>query len=108
MLLTRRLLACLVAALLLTNTVAFAAPERAAYFDASLPIDKRVDDLMSRMTEEEKIGQLNQLSYFTQFMKPEMIEPGLREGKIVSLIFVTDPATIKRFQKIAVEKFRMR
>src|ERR1044072_3221305 len=104
----RRLLACVAAALLLTNIVAFGTRDRTTYFDSSLPIEKRVDDLMSRMTEDEKIGQLNQLFYFTQFMKPEMIEPGLREGKIVSLIFVTDPATIKRFQKIAVEKFRMR
>ena len=70
---TRRLLACVAAALLLTNTVAFATPERATYFDPSLPIDKRVDDLMSRMTEDEKIGQLNQLFYFAQFMKPDMI-----------------------------------
>jgi len=94
--------------LLLTNTVAFATPERATYFDPSLPIDKRVDDLMSRMTEDEKIGQLNQLFYFAQFMKPEMIDPGLRDGKIGSLLFVTDPATINRFQKIAVEQSRLK
>ena len=108
MILTRRLLACVATALLLTNTVAFATPERATYFDPSLPIDKRVDDLMSRMTEDEKIGQLNQLFYFAQFMKPEMIDPGLREGKIGSLLFVTDPATINRFQKIAVEQSRLK
>jgi len=104
----RILLVCLVAALLLPNTVAFASPDRARYFDPSLPIDKRVDDLMSRMTLDEKVGQLNQLFYFTQFMKPEMIEPGIREGKIGSLLFVTDPATINRFQKIAVEQSRLK
>src|SRR5262245_14388003 len=102
------LLACVAAALLLTNTVTFALPERATYSDPSLPIDKRVDDLMSRMTVDEKVGQLNQLFYFTQFMKPEMIEPGLREGKIGSLLFVTDPALINRFQKIAVEQSRLK
>jgi len=63
---------------------------------------------MSRMTEDEKIGQLNQLFYFAQFMKPDMIEPGLREGKIGSLLFVTDPATINRFQKVAVEQSRLK
>src|ERR1044072_8690693 len=108
MILTRRLLACVAAALLLTNTVTFALPERATYFDPSLPIDKRVDDLMSRMTLDEKIGQLNQLFYFPQFMKPDMIESGLREGKIGSLLFVTDPATINRFQKVAVEQSRLK
>ncbi|MEN3326297.1 MAG: beta-glucosidase [Acidobacteriota bacterium] len=108
MILSRRLLACVAAALLLTNTVAFATRDRAIYFDPSLPIEKRVDDLMSRMTEDEKIGQLNQLFFFTRFLKPEMIEPGLREGKIGSLLFVTDPATINRFQKIAVEQSRLK
>ena len=63
---------------------------------------------MSRMTEDEKIGQLNQLFYFAQFMKPDMIEPGLRDGKIGSLLFVTDPATINRFQKVAVEQSRLK
>src|SRR5678809_1278132 len=102
---TRRLLACVAAALLLTNTVAFARP---VYPDPSVPIDKRVDDLMSHMTLDEKIGQLNQLFYFKQFMKPEMMEPGIREGKIGSLLFVTDPATINRFQKVAVEQSRLK
>ena len=108
MILTRRLLACVAAALLLTNTVTFATPDRATYFDRSLPIDKRVDDLISRMTIDEKVGQLNQLFYFKQFMKPEMIEPGLREGKIGSLLFVTDPAIINQFQKVAVEQSRLK
>jgi beta-glucosidase len=108
MILTRRLLACVLAALLLTNTVAFASPAQPNYFDPSLPIEKRVDDLMSRMTVEEKVGQLNQLFYLKQFMKPEMIEPDLREGKIGSLLFVTDPATINRFQKVAVEQSRLK
>jgi beta-glucosidase len=105
----RILLACVVAASLLTNTVTLTrAAVSPAYLNPSLPIDKRVDDLMSRMTLDEKIGQLNQLFYFAQFMKPDMIEPGLREGKIGSLLFVTDPATINRFQKIAVEQSRLK
>ena len=46
------------------------------------------------MTLEEKIGQLNQLFYLSQFMKPEMMEPGIRDGKIGSLLFVTDPSRV--------------
>ncbi|HEX7334305.1 MAG TPA: beta-glucosidase BglX [Pyrinomonadaceae bacterium] len=76
--------------------------------DRSQPLDRRVDALVSQMTIEEKVGQLNQLFYFTQFMKPEMVEPGIREGKIGSLLFVTDPATINRFQKVAVEQSRLK
>src|ERR1700752_3478238 len=112
MILTRRFLACFTTALLLTNTVAFANTVRVnvrpAYFDASLSIDRRVDDLLSRMTVDEKVGQLNQLFFISQFIKPEMMEPGIREGKIGSLLFGTDPATINRFQKVAVEQSRLK
>ena len=70
--------------------------------------DRRVDELLSRMTIEEKVGQLNQLFYFKQFMRPEMMEPDIRSGKIGSLLFVTDPAIINHFQKIAVENSRLK
>ncbi|UWZ85828.1 glycoside hydrolase family 3 C-terminal domain-containing protein [Occallatibacter riparius] len=36
-----------------------AADDKPAYFDRTLPIDARVDDLIKRMTLKEKIGQLN-------------------------------------------------
>ena len=70
--------------------------------------NRRVDELLSQMTIEDKVGQLNQLFYFKQFMRPEMIEPVIREGKVGSLLFVTDPAIINRFQKIAVENSRLK
>jgi len=73
-----------------------------------LSLDRRVDELLSQMTIEEKVGQLNQVFYFKQFMKPEIVEPGIREGKIGSLLFVTDPAIINRFQKVAVENSRLK
>jgi beta-glucosidase len=69
---------------------------------------KRAADLLARMTLEEKIGQLNQIFYFTQLMKPEMMEPDIRAGNIGSLLFVTDPAIINRFQKVAVEQSRLK
>lgn len=69
---------------------------------------KRAAALLAKMTLEEKIGQLNQLFYLSQFMKPEMMEAGIREGKIGALLFVTDPATINRFQKVAVEQSRLK
>src|SRR5262245_48785312 len=98
------------AAWLLIMTVLFGLPVRATkrVSASGKTIDRRVDDLLARMTIEEKVGQLNQLFYFTQFMRPEMMEPGIREGKVGSLLFVTDPAIINRFQKVAVEQSRLK
>ena len=96
-----------IAAYLVIVMASFGLPLTASV-SASASIDGRVDELVSKMTIEEKVGQLNQLFYFTQFMKPEMVEPGIREGKIGSLLFVTDPAVINRFQKVAVEQSRLK
>ncbi len=49
------LLACLLP--VLTQTGAVAGPEL-PYKDLSLPIEKRVDDLVARMTLEEKVSQM--------------------------------------------------
>ncbi len=69
---------------------------------------RRAETLLKQMTLDEKIGQMNQLFYFPQFQKPEMMEAGLRKGEIGSLLFVTDPATINGFQKIAVTESRLK
>lgn len=71
-------------------------------------ISKRAAALVAQMTLEEKVGQLNQLFHISQLMKPETVEPGIREGKVGSLLFVTDPATINRFQRVAVQQSRMK
>jgi beta-glucosidase len=55
----------LAAATLFSSTAALAAgphgiePVQALYLDATQPIDRRVEDLLGRMTLEEKIGQMN-------------------------------------------------
>jgi beta-glucosidase len=76
--------------------------------NAPPPVDRRVDELLSRMTLEEKVGQVHQIFYFKQFMRPEMVEPDIRAGKIGSLLFVTDPVIINRLQKVAVENSRLK
>jgi beta-glucosidase len=81
---------------------------RVSVSQRSQSIDRRVDALLSQMTLEEKVGQVHQLFYFTQFMKPEAIEPDIRAGKVGSLLFLTDPALINRFQKVAVENSRLK
>lgn len=69
---------------------------------------KRAAALLAKMTLEEKIGQLNQLFFLSQLMQPEMMESDIRAGKIGSLLFVTNPAIINRFQKVAVEQSRLK
>jgi beta-glucosidase len=99
-----KIAACLVIVLALFELPVKATMNRASYQS----IDRRVDQLLSQMTLDEKVGQVNQLFYFRQFMQPQMVEPGIREGKIGSLLFVTDPVIINRFQKVAVEQSRLK
>ncbi len=71
-------------------------------------VRQRADALLAKMTLEEKIGQMNQLFFFSQFQKPDSINEQIRKGEIGSLLFVTDPAAINRFQKIAVTESRLK
>lgn len=71
-------------------------------------VRQRANVLLAQMTLEEKIGQMNQLFFFPQFQKPGTMDEGIRKGEIGSLLFVTDAATINRFQKIAVTESRLK
>ena len=44
------------------NTSAAEEPARPAYLDASLPLEQRVNDLVSRMTLEEKVAQMQDVA----------------------------------------------
>lgn len=58
--LTRRAtILCAFAPLVLTGLLHAQSPETPIYLDPKQPIQVRVDDLMSRMTLKEKVGQLN-------------------------------------------------
>ncbi len=59
------------------------------YQQPDQPIEKRVEDLLSRMTMQDKVGQLNQVQAFDQAAKavPDLI----REGKIGSRILAGSP-----------------
>jgi len=118
-------------------------------------VEKRVEDLLSKMTLEEKIGQMNQVSFFTvddkaiaQFSDDDMnsflVRMGIaggqgqkkpsemtkeekvrlirqeagkmldtnftqpvKDGKIGSLLNITEPEMINRMQKAAMENSRL-
>lgn len=92
--------------------------------DPSLPADQRVADLMSRMTLQEKAGQLTQYFYFGAFAggvdddtdmganaldrerfreQPKGVEAALAEGGAGSLLFVKDPVNANRLQRLTIE-----
>lgn len=94
------------------------------YLDPSLSPAQRVADLLPRMTLEEKAGQLTQYFYFAAFAdsmaaagdvgaqamdqqtfldQPSGVEEALRRGAAGSLLFVKDPASINRLQRMTIE-----
>lgn len=66
--------------------------------------DQKIEDLLSRMTLEEKLGQMNQLSY--DVAGKDMAEK-IRSGQAGSLLNIVDTDSINHFQKIAVEESRL-
>src|SRR5271170_1441291 len=74
---------------------------------------ERADALLKQMTTEEKIGQLNQLFYFTQPLPgikhddPVSYEDRVRHGEVGSFLFLTDPKEINRLQKTAMTEQRL-
>lgn len=69
-------------------------------------VHQRVEDLLKKMTLEEKIGQLNQISA-GNFLNPPNREEMVRKGEIGSFLWSTDPALLDKFQHIAVEESRL-
>src|SRR5215213_11154448 len=68
---------------------------------ADRTVERRVDQLLRRMTLEEKLEQIQLLPDFK--VTPDEIRRGL--GSILS---VTDPAQIREYQRIAVEESRLK
>ena len=65
--------------------------------------DRFIDNLLSQMTLEEKIGQMNQLSFDQPL---DSIKAKIRAGEIGSMLNI-DPKLIDEIQKTAVEESRL-
>jgi len=66
--------------------------------------DRFIDDLLSRMTLEEKIGQMNQLD---PAWDTDVKEQLIREGKVGSVFNVIGAKEVNRLQRMAVEETRL-
>lgn len=68
------------------------------------PIEKQIDHLLSQMTLEEKIGQMNQLD---PSWSAEEKEAQIREGLVGSIFNIVNPHEVNRLQRMAVEETRL-
>ena len=71
---------------------------------ANNDMEKKIDELLSKMTLEEKIGQLNQqtgVGYSDGMVKQ------IKGGAIGSILNEIDPATVNKLQKEAVKNSRL-
>lgn len=101
------------AAALLLASVAMVLPAAQAQ-DVTAPITTRpldasgqafVDDLLHRMTLEEKLGQMSQAPLNQPNGTPT--DTLASEGRVGSFLFITDAAEINRLQHLALEKSRL-
>ncbi|HEY3743408.1 MAG TPA: beta-glucosidase BglX [Bryobacteraceae bacterium] len=79
----------------------------AAAFAQPAPAD-RAEALLRQMTLDEKIGQLTQLAGLPLIPDPVKIDDRVRKGQGGSILWLSDPASINRLQKIAVEETRLK
>ena len=76
--------------------------------------EKRIDNLIAKMTLDEKIGQLNQLSYGkgwgpeVEVQIPDKYKDLVREGKIGSFLNAIGAEYTYELQKVAVNESRMK
>lgn len=69
-----------------------------------------IDDLMSRMTLEEKIGQLDLLSVGFDVTGPQLskdVEPKIRQGQVGAVLNTYTPEAVRRLQSLALNQSRL-
>lgn len=71
--------------------------------DKNTEIENKVETLLHKMTLEEKLGQMNQLSPWDF----EDLAKRVRNGEVGSILNVVNPEEVNKIQKIAVEESRL-
>ena len=78
--------------------------QRPSTVGSDAAIEKRIDQLLARMTLPEKIGQMNQVSVGGDISH---YAEALRKGQIGSILNEVDPAKLNEYQRICVEESRL-
>ncbi|GGK64214.1 glycoside hydrolase family 3 N-terminal domain-containing protein [Rufibacter glacialis] len=78
------------------------------------PIEKRIEDLLAKMTLEEKVGQLNfvvgdlfNTGPTVRTAPSDKFNEGIRQGKITGIFNIHGAAYIGKLQKLAVKESRL-
>jgi beta-glucosidase len=99
----------------LQKKAAAAAPTAAAASPAALLLaDQKmkqfVDGLMAKMTQEEKIGQLNQVSVGFDVTGPVVskdVDANIRKGLVGSVLNTFTPVAMRKLQELAIKESRL-
>ena len=67
-------------------------------------IGKKVEDLLLKMTFEEKIGQMNQISSSANLEEMSRL---IKKGEVGSILNEIDPIRVNALQRLAVEESRL-
>lgn len=98
---------CLVATTASAQAQAQMLPSKPQLSDAE--VSRRVDQILSQMTLDEKVGQLSIPLYFNSSPgKPNSLDQAIAKGKFGSVGFVMDAATANRLQKLNLENSRLK
>ncbi len=67
-------------------------------------LESKVENLLSKMTLEEKIGQMNQISSYGNIEEMSQL---IKKGEIGSILNEIDPVRVNALQRVAVEESRL-
>lgn len=67
-------------------------------------IEKKIESLLSRMTLEEKLGQMNQITSYANIEEMSIV---IKQGGVGSILNETDPIRINALQHVAMNESRL-
>ena len=100
----------MIMAITLGVTTGFAAKNKKKVQQPLKPMNEFVDELMSKMTVQEKIGQLNLLpsgDIQTGVSENSSISDAIRQGRLGAILNLKGVDNIRKVQKMAVEESRL-